>query len=110
GDKRNGGFIKKVQLPKDKTLAAFRIEEEDWERFKSLCMKAGVSATYAITAFVRHSIKNGELEPQISLQKNDEILRKKREMLLIRLSLYLDEIERVKVEATKEIEELRRVL
>lgn len=102
--------MKKAQLPKDKTLAAFRVEEEEWEQFKTLCMKAGVSATYAITTFVRHSISNGVLEPQISLQKNDEILKKKREMLLTRLSLYLDEIERVKAEATKEIEELRRVL
>lgn len=102
--------MKKVQLPKDKTLAAFRIEEEDWERFKSLCMKAGVSATYAITAFVRHSINNRVLEPQISLQKKDEILKKKREILLTRVSLYLDEIEQVKAEATKEIEELKQVL
>lgn len=102
--------MKKVQLPKDRTLAAFRIEEEDWERFKSLCMKAGVSATYALTTFVRHSINNGVLEPQISLQKKDEILKKKREILLTRVSLYLDEIEQVKAEATKEIEELKQVL
>lgn len=102
--------MKRAQLPKDKTLAAFRVGEEEWEQFKDLCTRTGVSATYAITVFVRHCVKEGKLEPQIAAQKNDEILSRKREMLLARLSLYLTEIERTKVEAEREIEELRRTL
>lgn len=51
----------KYTLPEGQKLATFKVDESDWEGFKTLCDGVGLSASKALTNFIKNSLDAGEL-------------------------------------------------
>ena len=49
------------KLPVGQKLATFKVDELDWEGFKTLCDGVGLSASKALTNFIKNSLDAGEL-------------------------------------------------
>lgn len=55
--------MSKYQLPEGKKLATFKLEEEYWTAFKTLCEESKTSASQALINFVRNCLTDGKLAP-----------------------------------------------
>jgi hypothetical protein len=51
----------KYTLPEGQKLATFKVNESDWEGFKTLCDGVGLSASKALTNFIKNSLDAKEL-------------------------------------------------
>jgi hypothetical protein len=51
----------KYTLPSGQKLATFKVNESDWEGFKTLCDGVGLSASKALTNFIKNSLDAKEL-------------------------------------------------
>jgi hypothetical protein len=51
----------KYTLPSGQKLATFKVNESDWEGFKTLCDGVGLSASKALTNFIKNSLDAREL-------------------------------------------------
>ena len=51
----------KYTLPEGQKLATFKVDESDWEAFKTLCDGVGLSASKALTNFIKNSLDAKEL-------------------------------------------------
>ena len=51
----------KYTLPSGQKLATFKVNELDWEGFKTLCDGVGLSASKALTNFIKNSLDAKEL-------------------------------------------------
>jgi hypothetical protein len=51
----------KYTLPEGQKLATFKVNESDWEGFKTLCDGVGLSASKALTNFIKNSLDAREL-------------------------------------------------
>lgn len=51
----------KYTLPEGQKLATFKVDESNWETFKTLCEDAGISASKALNNFIQMSLDAGEL-------------------------------------------------
>ncbi|MEL0594266.1 MAG: hypothetical protein U1V55_07700 [Planktothrix rubescens PR222] len=51
----------KYTLPEGQKLATFKVDESDWEGFKTLCDSVGLSASKALTNFIKNSLDAREL-------------------------------------------------
>jgi hypothetical protein len=51
----------KYTLPEGQKLATFKVDESDWEGFKTLCDGVGLSASKALTNFIKNSLDAKEL-------------------------------------------------
>lgn len=51
----------KYTLPEGQKLATFKVDENKWDEFKTLCDNKGLSASKALTNFIQNSLDAGEL-------------------------------------------------
>ena len=56
----------KYKLPQGQKLATFKIQEEDWEAFKTLCTNQNITVVGALTAFIKTSLSKGEIAAEDS--------------------------------------------
>lgn len=55
----------KYQLPEGQKLATFKIDESDWEAFKTLCEGAGTSASRTLISFIEQSLAAGKIDESL---------------------------------------------
>ncbi|ANV88863.1 hypothetical protein [Picosynechococcus sp. PCC 7117] len=60
----------------DSTLGTFRVDKDDWDKFKSLCNEAGSSASAEIVAFIRSCNEQGSVGDRLPGKSELEKLEK----------------------------------
>ena len=53
------------KLPEGQKLATFKIDENDWEAFKTLCEKQGTNASRTLISLIDKSIADGKIDESL---------------------------------------------